>query len=111
MGEAIQQRRRPGGLAKNLSPIGIAKVGSNDNRPPFVPLRQHLEKQLGSFFGEGDISQFVQDEDPVAGIALDQPTQVEFLARFKEFGGQPEAGDKAGGDAWGQASTPRPMAR
>lgn len=67
--------------------------------PPFVPFRQHLEQQGHAFFGEGDISQFVQDEHPIRGIAVDDATQGDPLARLQEFVGQTAASDKAGSPA------------
>jgi hypothetical protein len=44
VGQAIQQRRGEGGLAEDLGPVGKAQVGGDNDRPPFVPLRQDLEK-------------------------------------------------------------------
>jgi len=58
-----------------------------------MPLRQDLEQQLSAFLGEGDVTQFVQDQEPVPGIALDQPTQGVSLARLQEFVGQAATGD------------------
>ena len=62
VGQAIQERGGKGGLAKDLGPVGKAQDGGNDHRPPFVPLRQHLEKQYGAFFGKRNVASLVDEE-------------------------------------------------
>ena len=98
VGQAIQKCGGESRFAKNLGPVGKAQVGRNDHRPPFVPFRQHLEEQVGAFFGEGDISQFIEDEQTIARLALDDAAQGEPLAGLQEFVAQTAAGDKAGGN-------------
>ncbi len=64
-----------------------------------MPLCQHLEKELGAFLGERDISQLIENEEPVTSIAVDHPAQSVVLVGLQEFVSQTTAGNKAGADA------------
>ena len=44
VGQTIQKRRSQGGIAEDLGPVGKTQVGSDNDRPPFVPLCQDREK-------------------------------------------------------------------
>ena len=59
---------------------------------------QDLEQQLGALPGKRHIAQLIENEEPVAGIALDQPAESFSFFGFDEFIHQAAAGNEAGGE-------------
>ena len=94
--DAVQQGGGHTGITKYLRPISKAHVGGDHHRLAFMALGQNLKNQLCPFCGEGNITQFINNEQAVAGIPLDDTTQKLFISGFNQLVGQPAAGNKAG---------------
>ena len=99
VGQPVQESRSEIGVPEYLGPVPEAEVAGDDHRAPLVALGQDLEQELGSFLGEGDVAQLIDDEQPVAGIALLDPLQILLLSGLDELVDQAAGGHEAGPDA------------
>ena len=92
MGQTVQERCRQVGITEDLGPVGKAKIGGDNHRAPFVTFGKNLEKQLGTFLGQGDVAELINDEQPIAGVPLDDATELSLLPGFDKFVGKTAAG-------------------
>jgi len=65
--ETIEQRRRHLRIAEHARPFAESEVGGDDNRCPLVKTADQVEQQLPAGLGEGEITQFVEDDEVEAG--------------------------------------------
>jgi hypothetical protein len=64
--EAVDHGGGHDGVAEGLAPTIEGLVASDDDRGAFVAGRDELEEQVGSVGSEGDVSDFVDDDERVA---------------------------------------------
>ena len=62
MQEPVQDGRGDDIIDKDLSPLLERLIGCDDDGSLLVALGDELEEELGRLFGEGQISQFVDDQ-------------------------------------------------
>jgi hypothetical protein len=60
--EPVQQRGGHVGIAEDLGPVAEAEIRSDDHRSALVALGQNLEEQFRAFLGEGNVTEFIEDE-------------------------------------------------
>ena len=65
--DPVDHRRGDGGFAEYLSPAGERQVRGQDDRGLLVSGGDQLEEQVGRFGVEGDVADFVDDNQAVAG--------------------------------------------
>jgi len=111
VGDPIQQRRGQGGVPKDLGPVPKSEIRGDDDRLFLMAFREYLKQQLGALLGEGDVSQFIDDQQTERSIAFHHSAQELFVSGFDQFIGQSTAGDEAGPYPCRQASMPRAVAR
>ena len=73
MGEAVQQRRGHAFALEHLAPIGEGQVAGDQQAGPLVTIGEHLEEQLRAGAAEGQVSEFIADEQ-VGLVQLGQET-------------------------------------
>lgn len=61
-----------------------------------MTFRQNLKEQLRSFPRKGDVAELIDNQQPVAAVSLDQPTQVSAVLGLEELVDQPAARYKPG---------------
>ncbi len=67
MGEAVQQRGRHFCVAKDGWPFAEGKVGGDDDGGALIEAADQVEEQLPAGLGEGQLAQFVEDDEVEAG--------------------------------------------
>ena len=67
MGQAIEQRGRHLGVAEDARPFAEGEVGGDEDRGALVEPADQMEQQLPAGLGEGQIAQFVEDDEVEAG--------------------------------------------
>ena len=67
MGEAVEQRGRHLGIAEHARPFAEGEIGRDDDRGPLVEAADQMEQQLPAGLGEGQIAEFVEDDEVEAG--------------------------------------------
>jgi hypothetical protein len=95
VGEPIEHGLAEPGVGEDLRPLGEGQVGCYDDRSLFGSLRDHLEEQLGSDFGQRDITEFIDDDQIHAGPAGQHAAQTLLPLRFDELVHQRRGGRKA----------------
>ena len=88
MGETIQESCGQRWITKNLGPVRKSQVSRDNDRSSFVSLCKNLEQQLSSLPGEGNIAQFIYNEQTILAVALNNPAQLFLIAGFDQFIGQ-----------------------
>ncbi len=63
MGQAIEERCGHLGVAEDARPFSEREVGCDDDGGSFVKPADEMEEQLSSGLGEGQITQFVEDDE------------------------------------------------
>ena len=67
VGEAIEQRRGHLGVAEDGRPFAEGEVGGDDDRGLLVEPADQVEQELAAGLGEGQIAEFVEDDEVHAG--------------------------------------------
>ena len=62
-----------------------------------MALGENLKQQLGPLFGEGSVTQLIDDQQTVGGIALHHPAQAPFVSNFDQLISQSTAGEDSVG--------------
>jgi len=65
--EAIEQRRRHLRIAEHARPFAESEVGRDDDRGPLIEAADQVEQQLPAGLSEGEIAEFVEDDEVEAG--------------------------------------------
>ena len=69
----VQQPIKQGGshhrIAEHLGPFGEASVGGEDHGVFFIPRTDQLEEQIGAFFGQWQVADFIGDQNSGSGVA------------------------------------------
>ena len=66
MGETVEQRRGHLGIAENGGPFAEGEVGGDDDRGTLVEPAHEVEEQLPACLGEGQVAEFVEDDEVAA---------------------------------------------
>jgi hypothetical protein len=64
--DAVDRRGGDDLVAEDVSPAGEGQVRCEDQRDVFVARGDELEEEVGGVLFEGDVADFVDDEQPVA---------------------------------------------
>ena len=70
VGEPIEQRGGHLGVAEDGGPFTERQVGGDDDRGPLVEPTDQVEQELPAGLGEGQVSEFVEDDEVEAGGQL-----------------------------------------
>ena len=63
MGEAVEQRGGHLGIAEDARPFAEGEIGGDDDRGALVEPADQVEQQLAAGLGEGQIAEFVEDDE------------------------------------------------
>ena len=67
MGETVEQRGGHLGVAEDGGPFAEGEVGGDDDRGALVEPADQMEEQLPAGLGEGQIAEFVEDDEVEPG--------------------------------------------
>ena len=71
MQQPIEDCRGQGAvMVEDRGPLLKSTVGGNDERPLFIAQADHLEEQVGARLVNGEIAEFVEDEERGLGVFL-----------------------------------------
>ena len=70
MGQAVEQRGGHLGVAEHRGPFSEGEVGSDDDRGALVEPAHHVEQELSSGLGEGQVTEFVDNDEIAPGELL-----------------------------------------
>ena len=73
VGQPIEQRGGHLGIAEHARPFAEGEIGGDDDRGTFVKPADEMEQKLAAGLGEGQISEFVQDDEVHPGQMLGKP--------------------------------------
>ena len=76
VGEAVDDGLGEPGVGEDLGPFAEGQVGGDDQRSAFVAFGEDLEDELGGAVGQGEVAEFVQDDELGAGVAPDDPGEL-----------------------------------
>jgi len=74
MSEAVEQRGGHLGVAEYARPFTEGEIGGDDDRGALVEAADQVEQQLAARLREGQITQFVEDDEVEAGEIIGKPT-------------------------------------
>lgn len=78
MQQAVQQRRGDDRIAKDLAPFGKAAIGGQDHGTLFVAGVDQLEEQVRAAAGDGQVADFIDDQQRCAGVEPDLFSKASF---------------------------------
>jgi hypothetical protein len=67
MGEAVEQGRCHLGIAENARPFAEGEIRGDEDRGALVEATDQMEEQLSAGLGEGEIAEFVEDDEVEPG--------------------------------------------
>jgi len=73
MGETVEQCGRHLRIAEDAWPFTECKIGRDDDRGSLVEAADHVEQQLSSGLGEGQIAELVEDDEVEARQIIGEP--------------------------------------
>jgi hypothetical protein len=73
MGEAIEQRGGHLGIAEDAWPFPEGKIGGDDDRSALVEPADQMEQELAAGLGEGQVTEFIEDNEAHAGQMISEP--------------------------------------
>ena len=71
--EAVEQCGGHLGVAEHARPFAEGEIGGDDDRGSFVEPADQVEEQLAAGLGEGQITEFVEDDKVHAGEVIGEP--------------------------------------
>jgi len=83
--ETIEQRRGHFGVSEDARPFAEGEIGGDDDRGSFVQPADEMEEELAAGLGEGQIAEFIEDDEVHAGEVIGEPS----LPAVAGFGFQP----------------------
>ena len=103
VGQAIEQRGRHFRVAEHAWPFAEGKVGRHDDGRALVEPADQVEQELAAGLGEGQIAEFVEDDEVEAGEIIGEPPLPSGaglrLEPIDEIDGRKEAAARTGADA------------
>ena len=85
MGQAIEQCGRHLGVREDARPFTEGEVGGDDDRGALVEAADEVEQELAAGLGEGQIAEFIEDDEVHAGQVIGKAS----LPRVAGFGLEP----------------------
>ena len=70
MSEPVEERGRHLGVTKDARLFAEGQIGGDDRRGAFVELANEMEKQLPASLSEGQIAEFVENGEVLAGEVI-----------------------------------------
>src|SRR5713226_7144231 len=67
MGQPVEQRGRHFGIAEHARPFAEGEIGGDDDRGALVEPADEVEQELAAGLSEGQIAEFVEDDEVHAG--------------------------------------------
>ena len=95
MGQTVQKRAGQAFVLEDLPPIGESQVRRDNQAPPFIAYGEDLEQEFGAGLGEGQVPEFVHDQDIELVKLLECPLQPVFLPGLFQGIRQPSGGEEA----------------
>lgn len=95
VGDAVEQSASEPFRPEDLSPFLEGQVAGYQRRCTFISLTEGLEQQFGAAFGQGHVSQFVDDEKLIAGQLFLEAQQVLVIASFDQLTYQRGSGSES----------------
>jgi len=83
--EPIERRRGHLGVPEDARPFTESEIGGDDDRGSFVEPADEMEEELAAGLGEGQIAEFIEDDEVHAGEVIGEPA----LAAVAGFGFEP----------------------
>jgi hypothetical protein len=74
VGQPIEQRGRHLGVAEHARPFTEGEIGGDDDGGTFVEAADEVEQELAAGLGEGQIAEFIEDDEVHAGQVIGEPT-------------------------------------
>ncbi len=72
--ETIEQRRCHLGVSEDARPFAEGEIGGDDDRGSFVEPADEMEEELSTRLGEGQIAEFVENDEVHAGEVIGDPS-------------------------------------
>jgi hypothetical protein len=72
--EAIEQCGGHLGVAEDTRPFAEGEIGGDDDRGAFVEPADEMEQELAAGLSEGQIAEFIEDDEVHAGEVIGEPT-------------------------------------
>nr|WP_244321115.1 hypothetical protein [Streptomyces melanosporofaciens] len=88
MQEPAEHRGGDGGVTEGAGPVGVPDVCRQDRRGFQIPLVDHLEQGGCSVFGQGEVAEFVDDQEFRSGEEVHAGLPAAFECGFVTLGGQ-----------------------
>ncbi len=73
MGQAVEERGGHLGVAEDGGPFAEGEVGGDDDRGAFVEAADQVEEQLSARLCEGQVAEFIEDDEVESGQVVGQP--------------------------------------
>src|SRR5262249_18658406 len=73
VGQAIEQCGRHLGVREDARPFTKGEVGGDDDRGALVEAADEVEQELAAGLGEGQIAEFIEDDEVHAGEMIGEP--------------------------------------
>ena len=73
VGQSIEQRGRHLGVAEHTRPFTEGEIGGDDNGGALVEPADEVEQELAAGLSEGQIAEFVEDDEVHAGQMIGEP--------------------------------------
>jgi hypothetical protein len=103
MGESIEQRGGHLRIAEDARPFAEREVGRDDDRGALVEATDQVEQQLPAGLGEGEIAEFIEDDEVEAGEIIGKASLAAGarlgLELVDEIDGGEESAARPGADA------------
>ena len=99
MSEPVEERTGEAFGAEDAGPFIERQIGRDDGRPALVALGEDLEEQFGAGWRQGDVAQFIDDQEPVFCQLLLQAQETLLVVGFEQLVDQSGCGDESDGQA------------
>ena len=76
VGEPVNDRLGEAGVGEDFRPFAEGEVGGHDQAAAFVAFGEDLEDELGGAVGQGEVAEFVEDDEFGAGVAADDAGEL-----------------------------------
>ena len=95
VGQAVEQGGRHLWIAKDARPIAEGEIGGDDDRGALVEPADQMEQQLTAGLGEGEIAEFIEDDEVKAREIIGEPSLAASAAFGLELVDEIDGGEEA----------------
>ena len=95
VGEPVDDGFGEAGVWEDLGPFAEGEVGRDDQAAAFVAFGEDLEDEFGGAVGQGEIAEFIKQDELGAGVASDDAGELAVALGFLEFVGEGGEGGEA----------------